>query len=152
VRPLSRDRYEQTFRLAQAQHHSKCLFSRNPPVRELEFTFTDSGQLRGTFTCTEEHQGYDSIAHGGIIAAIIDSAMAQCLMGHGVVGYTADLTIRYRAPVRINEQAHLKTHIEESAVDTLYKMRCEIRQCNRLAVEANARFFRFASPTEERAA
>jgi acyl-coenzyme A thioesterase PaaI-like protein len=148
VRPLSCGEYERNLRLAQAQHHSKCLFTRNPPVRELDFRFTDSGQLRGTFTCTDEHQGYDSIAHGGIIAAVIDSAMAQCLMGHGVVGYTADLTIRYRTPVRINEEAQLKTFVEGSAVDTLYKMRCEIRQSQHLAVEANARFFRFASAAE----
>jgi acyl-coenzyme A thioesterase PaaI-like protein len=41
------------------------------------------------------------MVHGGVLAAIIDSSMAQCLMGHEVVAYTAELSIKYRKPVLI---------------------------------------------------
>jgi len=45
-----------------------------------------------------EHQGYTGVAHGGIIAALLDEAMvyAACTLGHWVT--TAEMTVRYQKP------------------------------------------------------
>jgi acyl-coenzyme A thioesterase PaaI-like protein len=53
------------------------------------------------FIPQSEHQGYDGIVHGGILAAVLDDAMANCLWLRGIPVVTAKMTLRYREPVRI---------------------------------------------------
>jgi hypothetical protein len=97
---VNADYYEANLTRLRDIHHSQCLFNRQQPVAfGLQWIFDDSGMFNGTCVCNEAHQGYDGMVHGGVIASIIDASMAQCLMGHDVVGYTVDLTIKYRKPV-----------------------------------------------------
>ena len=138
----SKTNYERTFKKLQAAHHSRCLFRNNPPVDNLRFSFSEDGALTGSFVCSPEHQSYDGIVHGGIIAAIIDASMAQCCMGHGIVAYTCDLSIRYRNPVKIATVAQLKTRIVGKALGVLFSLECHITQDNHVHVEAAGRFFR----------
>ena len=49
----------------------------------------------------ERFQGWDGIAHGGIIAAILDEVMAWALIDHDSWGLTARMTVDYKRPVRI---------------------------------------------------
>ena len=146
----SKTQYERTFRELQASHHSQCLFRNNPPVENLRFAFTEEGVLTGSFVCSEEHQSYDGIVHGGIIAAIIDASMAQCCMGHGIVAYTCDLSIRYRNPVKIATVTQLDTRIVGKALGVLFSLECHITQENQVHVEAAGRFFR--TPPKDRSA
>jgi uncharacterized protein (TIGR00369 family) len=48
-----------------------------------------------------DFQGWEGIAHGGILAAILDEVMAWALAGADVWGYTAKMTIEYRRPVPV---------------------------------------------------
>jgi acyl-coenzyme A thioesterase PaaI-like protein len=50
------------------------------------------------------HQGYDGIVHGGILATLMDEAMAYCLWLRGVPVVTAKLSLRYRDPVAVGER------------------------------------------------
>lgn len=124
------------------QHHSRCMFNNHQLVPELKFTFNAKGNLTGNFTCTEYHQGYDTMVHGGLIAAIVDASMVQCLMGHGIVGYTANLSVKYRKPVIIHDNALLETYIEKNICSRLYCMRCDIAQNNRRVVSAHGKFYK----------
>lgn len=138
----SREEFEQKLNHLKALHHSQCLFnSQTPVVPGLQFRFDDSGILHGEFTCNGYHQGYDNMVHGGVIAAIIDASMAQCLMGHGVVAYTAKLSIRYRKPVLIRKQAVIKTSIENVDAGLLYTIKTTIMQDQKLVVQGTGRFF-----------
>lgn len=138
----SRTEYELNLQKLKSIHHSKCIFTVNPPVSDLLLRFNDKGSLLGEFTCNGHHQGYDHMVHGGIIAAIIDAAMVQCLMGHGIVAYTADMSIRYCKPVMIGLQAMLEASVETVKLGLLYMMRCEILQNNKLVVRATGKFFK----------
>jgi len=133
--------YEANLLALKARHHARCLFNRNPPVPELAFRFNAGGRLLGEFRCTDAHQGYDRMVHGGVIAAIVDASMAQCLMGHGIVGYTTDLSIKYRKPVALECTATLETAFEETAMGCLHSMRCEIVQDRARVVQARGRFY-----------
>jgi acyl-coenzyme A thioesterase PaaI-like protein len=135
--------YKENLKRLRNMHHSLCLFSRQPSiVPGLRFLFDDSGALHGVFACNKFHQGYDGMAHGGVIAAIVDASMTQCLMGHGIVGYTTDLSIQYRKPVLIGRKATLETSVKEVKMSVLYSMRCEIVQDRNLVVQATGRFFK----------
>jgi hypothetical protein len=140
--PRSSADYEANLKILKALYHSKCMFNVNPPVSNLRFRFDDRGRLLGDFSCEQQHQGYDGIAHGGVLATIIDAAMVQCLMGHGFVTYTADLSIKYCKPVPILQPASLEAWIAEIKMKCLYSMRCEIVLNQNLAVQAAATFLK----------
>lgn len=138
--------FEKNLKQLKEQHHSSCMFNNPKPlVPDLNFTFHNSGKLSGRFTCDNRHQGYDNMVHGGVIAAIIDASMAQCLMGHGVVGYTTDLSIKYRKPVIIGLESQLETIIETINIGSLFTMKCEITQNKKRVVHAKGRFFKVKS-------
>jgi acyl-coenzyme A thioesterase PaaI-like protein len=135
--------YEENLERLRDIHHSQCMFNRKPSIIPgLRFWFADSGVLQGQFTCSEFQQGYDTMVHGGVIAAIIDSSMAQCLMGHGIVGYTVDLAVKYRKPVMINQLATLTTEITDVNCNVLYSMKCRIVQKHNLLVHAIGKFYK----------
>ncbi|MFW5775496.1 MAG: PaaI family thioesterase, partial [Chitinivibrionales bacterium] len=95
-----------------------------------------------TFLCTGRHQGYDNLVHGGVIASLVDASMAQCLMGHGVVAYTAELHVKYRKPVLIDEAVMLQTSIQSDVYKKIFTLKTSIRQNRTLCVTASAKFFR----------
>jgi acyl-coenzyme A thioesterase PaaI-like protein len=121
-------------------YHSRCIFKHNPPMEDLRFYFSDDGILCGKFMPTHAHQGYDSMVHGGIIAAIIDASMAQCLMGHGIVAFTAELSVRYKQPVFIHEPVELRTKIVEDFKSKMFRLECCIVQNGNDKVNATAKF------------
>ena len=135
--------YEENLRRLRTVHHSRCLFNRHPSILPgLRFEFDDAGALRGEFICEGCQQGYDEMAHGGVLAAIVDASMAQCLMGHGIVGYTADLSVKYRKPVMIHTMTTFETSITAVNYGLLYQMKCTMAQDHGCVVEATGRFFK----------
>ena len=53
-----------------------------------------------------EFQGWEGIAHGGIVATILDEVMAWALAGADAWGYTARMAIDYRRPIPVG--AHIR--------------------------------------------
>jgi acyl-coenzyme A thioesterase PaaI-like protein len=140
-----RNGYENNLVRLKSIHHSECLFNRQSSwIPAITVTFDDKGVLYGEFIPTAEHQGYDGRAHGGLVAAIVDSSMAQCLMGNGVVGYTADLTVKYRHAITIGNTATFTTRIISVNVGMLYTLHCEMVQNRKLVAESTGRFYKFA--------
>ena len=58
-------------------------------------------RARGRFRLGPEWQGAPGLAHGGIVAAILDEAMSK--LNHGVQAMTAELHIEYCKPVPLGE-------------------------------------------------
>lgn len=134
--------FDETLRIFKRSHHSRCFFENYAPVENLQFCFSTDGILKGEFECFEKHQGYDCIVHGGIIATIIDASMAQCCMGHGIVAYTADLSIRYRNPLKIHTPTRIETRIVNRTAGVLFSLECKMNQNATVCVEAIGRFFK----------
>lgn len=134
--------YDRVLKDLRGVHHSQCFFQHDPPVDNLRFCFSDDGTLTGRFICSAEHQGYDGVVHGGIIAAVIDASMVQCCMGHGIAAYTADLSIRYRNPLRISTPTLLKTRIVGKGRGVLFTLESNMTQNGQMQVAATARFFK----------
>jgi acyl-coenzyme A thioesterase PaaI-like protein len=132
--------YEKRLHEISSVYHSQCIFKHHPPIENLRFNFFDDGVLCGTFVPSCKHQGYDSMVHGGIIAAIIDASMAQCLMGHGIVAYTAELSIRYIQPVVTYDCVEMRTSIVDKYKNRLFQLECSINQNSINKVNAHAKF------------
>jgi hypothetical protein len=50
-------------------------------------------------TLDERFQGWESVAHGGIVATILDEVMAWSVIGRGTWGVTARLNLSFRKPI-----------------------------------------------------
>jgi acyl-CoA hydrolase len=62
----------------------------------------------------ERFEGWEGIAHGGILAAILDEVMAWALVGHDSWGLTARLSIEFKRPVPIGEPIRAEGWITEA--------------------------------------
>ncbi|MEE8291291.1 MAG: PaaI family thioesterase [Candidatus Tectomicrobia bacterium] len=79
--------------------------TRNPMGLQLTFRLdTDTGVVRSEFVPQRNHQGYDGVVHGGILASLMDDAMANCLWLRGIAAVTAKMELRYRSPVAVGER------------------------------------------------
>jgi uncharacterized protein (TIGR00369 family) len=61
----------------------------------------------------EEFQGWAGVAHGGIIAALLDEVCAYAVMGVSKQIVTAELTIRYLKPVLLGREVTVEAHMRE---------------------------------------
>lgn len=57
------------------------------------------GVVRSRFVPETWHEGWEGIVHGGILAAVLDEAMAYTVFFDGVKGMTARIEVRYRGAV-----------------------------------------------------
>ena len=77
----------------------------------LHFDGKGDGFVSGYFVADEKFEGYSGIVHGGILATLLDSAMAHCLFKKGILALTGRLSIRYSFPVRIGRLVKLEARI-----------------------------------------
>jgi len=62
----------------------------------------------------ERFQGWDEIAHGGIVATILDEVMAWSLVDADSWGLTARLSVAFKRPVPLGRPIHVEGWITES--------------------------------------
>ena len=58
-------------------------------------------------------QGWDEIAHGGIVATILDEVMAWSLVDHDNWGLTARMTVDFKRPVPLDRPIHAEGWVTE---------------------------------------
>ena len=54
----------------------------------------------------QRFQGWDGIAHGGIVSTILDEVMAWAQVDHDTWGVTARLAVQFRRPVPLEQPIH----------------------------------------------
>jgi len=58
------------------------------------------------------YQGFEGLVHGGILAGLLDDAMWHVIhQQHDDFPVTAELTVRYRRPVRIGERLTVRADL-----------------------------------------
>lgn len=129
--------------LGQLRHltHGRCVVcgAANPLGLKMEFTLQPDGSVEGVFAGGPMFQGYDGVLHGGVIAALLDGAMTNCIFAHGCVAVTAELTVRYRQAVAAEEKVIVRAWLEQST-SRLLRLRAELLQNNTLKASAIAKF------------
>ena len=75
----------------------------NPIGLKLKFEPQGPG-VRAEFTPSEWHAGYEGVIHGGILAALIDDAMANIWFTRGEEALTAKIEVRFRQEVQPGER------------------------------------------------
>lgn len=62
---------------------------------------------------TSRHEGWAGVIHGGIIAALLDEVMGWALFQQGAWGVTAQLGVRYKAPVTVGQDVRVEGWVTE---------------------------------------
>ncbi len=66
---------------------------------KMRFDERPDGTVECRFSLGEAYQGWRGVAHGGIVALVLDEAMAYAAATRGLLGVTAELKMRFRKPV-----------------------------------------------------
>jgi len=81
----------------------------NPRGMKLAFEMDESSQrVIGQFRLGPEYQGATGFIHGGIIATVLDEVMSKVSRFSDVRAVTAELTIEYLLPVRVDEELRVE--------------------------------------------
>jgi acyl-coenzyme A thioesterase PaaI-like protein len=79
----------------------------NPIGLRVRFRIVDDVCL-GEFTPANEHRGYDTMTHGGIMFSLLDDVMANWLWLQGHEAFTARADIRYRGQLPVGTPVRLE--------------------------------------------
>jgi len=107
----------------------------------LRFSLRDDGSVEAHFECKRALQGYDGILHGGMIATLLDGAMTNCLFAHGITAVTAEITVRFRHPVRLDTPLLVRARITQSQMP-LHVAEAELVQDGRVKATATGMFMK----------
>jgi len=58
----------------------------------------------GRFTPRQEHEGWQGIVHGGIVAALLDESMVKLAAHLGIPAVSAEITVKFKAPAAAGEE------------------------------------------------
>jgi uncharacterized protein (TIGR00369 family) len=76
---------------------------------KLAFEFDESSQrVIGRFHLGAEYQGASGFIHGGIIATVLDEVMSKVSHFGKLPAVTAELTVEYLRPVRVDEELRVE--------------------------------------------
>jgi uncharacterized protein (TIGR00369 family) len=83
--------------------------SGNARGMRLAFELDESSQrVIGRFRLGPEYQGGTGFIHGGIIATVLDEVMSKVSRFSNVRAVTAELTVEYLKPVRVDEELRVE--------------------------------------------
>jgi acyl-coenzyme A thioesterase PaaI-like protein len=88
----------------------------NPDGLHLDFVAEGASGVRTTFVVPDRFQGFADIAHGGILATILDECMVNTVWQRGITAVTARFEVRLRRPVQVGTRLTFRAEVlRESA-------------------------------------
>jgi len=104
--------------------------------------FVEDEAVRTRVVLSRHLNGYKNVAHGGVLAALLDESMgwAATVFGRKHPMYvTGELTVKYLAPVSVEEEIEVVSRLEEDAGRVAYSFG-EIRCGGQVRVRARGKF------------
>jgi acyl-coenzyme A thioesterase PaaI-like protein len=84
----------------------------NPIGMHLHFDRAGGGEgVLARVTLPPQYQGWRGIAHGGIVMALLDEAMAHAAGYAGHRGVTANVNVRFRRPVPLEQPIEVRGEV-----------------------------------------
>jgi uncharacterized protein (TIGR00369 family) len=125
------------------QAHAGCMIcgdrGDNPQTLGLSFDRHADGSVSTTCGLGRRFQGYDGILHGGMIGALLDAAMTHCLFVRGLRALTAEMTVRFVAPVPTDRPFTLTAQVV-SRRRRIHWLEARLTMDAKLLARATARF------------
>ena len=77
-----------------------CCGERNPIGLKLAFEGSPEGGLSTVWRPKQEHVGFKDLIHGGLVATVLDEAMARVTLARGMPCVTASMETKLLKPLR----------------------------------------------------
>jgi len=84
----------------------------NPIGLKQKFTIEEE-ELVTYFNLPKEFQGWNNVAHGGIVSTLLDEVQVTLLGTKGITVVTAEITVRLKKPVMTMEKYRCAAKIEK---------------------------------------
>ena len=99
------------------QNNHRCFVcgQDNPDGLHLDFEPEGRAGVRTTCVIPERFQGFAGIAHGGILATILDECMVNTVWLRGVAAVTARFEVRLRRPVRLGARVTFRAEVRRES-------------------------------------
>ncbi len=108
---------------------------------KIDYVLDEKSQnVTATFWGETCHEGYPGILHGGVISAIFDGAMGNCLFAMGKTAVTVEITTRFRHPVVLHETTYVSARITRESYP-VYCLEAEIKQNGQVKATAQGKFY-----------
>lgn len=104
--------------------------------------YVEEEAVRARVVLSRHLNGYKKVAHGGVLAALLDESMgwAATVFGRKHPMYvTGELTVKYLVPVSVGEEIEVVSRLEEDAGRVAYGVG-EIRCGETVCVRARGKF------------
>jgi acyl-coenzyme A thioesterase PaaI-like protein len=126
--------------------YNRLCGSLNEHGLRLKFRMEPNGDVTADLDCAATYQGFPGIVHGGVLSAMLDSAMSNCMFARRIDAVTAELLIRFHHPVWTLRSCTVRARLDKST-SRLHFLSGEVLQDGRIAASATAKFMnRPASP------
>jgi uncharacterized protein (TIGR00369 family) len=120
----------------------------NPEGLHCRFTPSE-GSAEARYVIRPEHQGYAGIAHGGILATLLDEAMVYAAVSLGRWTATAEMTVRYVHPAPTDQPLTITAEVTRHQ-RRLVECRAEIRDAaGRVLASATGKLIQSRELTED---
>lgn len=131
--------------------HRHCVICGEQNPLGLKIHFLESGPLevRAHWTVRETLQGYVGLLQGGVTAALLDSAMVNCLCINGSEAYTAEMCVRYLQPIPVGASIEIQGRIQRSRKN-MHWTEAYIFLNSVLMASATAKFINIAQQMDKR--
>lgn len=121
--------------------HSGCFVcgKSNTTGLSVQYRAEPDGRVVAVFCGSPELEGYQGLLHGGIIAALLDGAMTNCLFAHGHFALTVELNVRYRAGVQSCTECLVRAELAETR-HGVFRLNARLEQNGIVKVLATGKF------------
>lgn len=108
-----------------------CFVCGDRNVAGLQVTFhADGEEVSAAVTLRPEHAGYDGVAHGGVLAALLDETMGWApALANRRFCVCVELNVRYEKPVPVGEPVRATGRVK-SAHRRIWEAEGEIRDAS----------------------
>ena len=121
--------------------HGRCVVCSpsHPLGLRVEYHVGVDGVVHAQFLCQKVFQGYPGQLHGGVVTALLDGAMTNCLFAHGIEAVSGELTVRFLRPVATDHIARVSAGLKKAS-HRLYILEAELTQENLTVAKATGKF------------
>jgi acyl-coenzyme A thioesterase PaaI-like protein len=132
---------------ARVVHHDLCFGCGQANLFGLQLELEWSGEgVEGRFFVKQDHQGPPGYAHGGVIAAALDEAMALLLFERGTFAVTGRLEVDLVAPAPVGTFVRVSARLESEGERTLELSAEAAAEDGRPLAAAKGTFVRVRTP------
>lgn len=93
----------------------------NPIGLNMSFAYNpDKGTSTAKLTLSADFQGWEGVAHGGIVTTVLDEALAHAAFSRNIPCVTGEITVRFKKPVPLEKELHIYGEIQEIKEPLIY--------------------------------